>query len=426
MFPASRNHRPDTPCRSVHSALTTDSDFGEQSVDHDSIPSLFQSTSLKQKAGQKLRPTLRKFQKFSSAANSIETREQNESNRTFNQTSKESGIDLRVMYESSSSSSSLCSSGSSSYGSSFEEEIDEDENDESKEINCKLVQQKNNDSTSNGILHTSCRINPREEERSDCTETSLNVKNEFMEFQTDENTFYDCNSPGRMKEDNQEKYHDYNEQSSDVDDEISFSQSKMITDNVKVDGNKKKNECSKLEDSFSTFQLDSEEKSGLSAVTFKKGDQIKILDHKKMDYQKQNYEETACHINEKQKKVQKLNIFSTDPDELQNNQFVLEESQEYIEKLKNLCQIYREEHQAARFMIGTLTLEKKDLESKLNDFIDKFMKKQKHFESVYTEVSNLQLFLMNFAHLNDMITFTSINVFVNIESFFTFAFFERI
>ena len=138
--------------------------------------------------------------------------------------------------------------------------------------------------------------------------------------------------------------------------------------------------------------MDSEEKSGVSAITFKKGNQNKILNHKKMDYQKQNHEETTCHINEKQKKVQKLNIFTTDPDELQNTQFDLEESQEYIEKLKNLCQIYREEHQAARFMIGTLTLEKKDLESKLNDFIDKFMKKQNHFHSVYTEVSKWQLF----------------------------------
>ncbi len=117
---------------------------------------------------------------------------------------------------------------------------------------------------------------------------------------------------------------------------------------------------------------------------------------KKTDYQKQNHEKTLYNVNEKQNEIKQLNISTTNPDELQNHPCHFEESKEYLTKITNLCHIYREEHQAARFMIGTLTLEKKDLESKLDDFIDKFMKKQNHFQSVYIEVSNLQLFSAKF------------------------------
>ncbi len=296
MFPALGNHRLDTPCRNVHPALATDSCSGQQSVDHDSNLTLFKSTSLKQKAGQKLWPTLRKIQQFSSAANSVETRGQNKNNGTLKQVSKICRDDQRRMYESSSSSSSLCSSDSSSYSSSFEEEIDENESDKSKQMNYKSVQRKKNDFTSGEILTTSCRIHPKEEERSDYNQISLNVKNESIEFQADENTFYDCNSPGRMRADDQGKYYEHNEQPSEMNEEIFFSRSEMNIDKVEVDGDNKaslhrseidshsnlssnrsfnrisinadtlhslslKNECSNLEPLLSSCQLNSEEKS---------------------------------------------------------------------------------------------------------------------------------------------------------------------
>lgn len=65
-------------------------------------------------------------------------------------------------------------------------------------------------------------------------------------------------------------------------------------------------------------------------------------------------------------------------------------SQDYVDKLAKLVHIYREEHKAARFLVGTLKLEKQDLQLKLNEVIDKFLQRQNHFYLASSENTKLK------------------------------------